>query len=189
MKEEIAAETGETVQEVKVVLAAVAGQDKGYAGAAIRSVDVRLVGGESENAEVDKRDDKEPISIEPVDSVQVNVESMQSERDGKAAVKENAEAVSKAEEARAEPVRDYISRRWDLEPDLITIYMPGQEQDKSCSGGEDDGKLVEAVGAMAWWRSWRSKKNANLQMVDHSWPDRRRDYAVQLLRQCEEAGS
>ena len=47
-------------------------------------VDVRLVGGESENAEVDKRDDKEPISIEPVDSVQVNVESMQSERDGKA---------------------------------------------------------------------------------------------------------
>ena len=84
MKEEIAAETGETVQEVKVVLGAVAGQDKGYAGAAIRSVDVRLVGGESENAEVDKRDDKEPISIEPVDSVQVNVESMQSERDGKA---------------------------------------------------------------------------------------------------------
>lgn len=130
MKEEIAAETGEAVQEVKVVLAAVAGQDKGYAGAAIRSVDVRLVGGESENAEVDKRDGKEPISIEPVDSVQVNVESMQSEQDGKATVKENAEAVSKAEEARAEPVRDYISRRWDLEPDLITIYMPGQEQDK-----------------------------------------------------------
>ncbi|WP_267907849.1 stage III sporulation protein AF [Paenibacillus sp. JZ16] len=130
MKEEIAAETGEAVQEVKVVLAAVAGQDKGYAGAAIRSVDVRLVGGESENAEVDKREGKEPISIEPVDSVQVNVESMQSERDEKAAVKENAEAVSKAEEARADPVRDYISRRWDLEPDLITIYMPGQEQDK-----------------------------------------------------------
>lgn len=130
MKEEIAAETGEAVQEVKVVLAAVAGQDKGYAGAAIRSVDVRLVGGESENAEVDKRDDKEPINIEPVDSVQVNVETMQSERDGKPTVKENVEAVSKAEEARAEPVRDYISRRWNLEPDLITIYMSGQEQDK-----------------------------------------------------------
>jgi stage III sporulation protein AF len=60
----------------------------------------------------------------------VNVESAQSERDGKAAAKTNAEAVSKAEEARAEPVRNYISRRWDLEPDLITIYMPGQEQDK-----------------------------------------------------------
>ena len=83
MKEEIAAETGETVQEVKVVLARCwAGQ--GICRRAIRSVDVRLVGGESENAEVDKRDDKEPISIEPVDSVQVNVESMQSERDGKA---------------------------------------------------------------------------------------------------------
>ncbi|MGV2787811.1 sporulation protein, partial [Clostridium perfringens] len=124
MKEEIAAETGESVQEVKVVLAAVARQDKEYAGATIRSVDVRLVGGESENAEVANRDDKHPLGIEPVDSGQVNVESMQSERDGKATAKANAEAVSKAEEARAEPGRKYISRRWGLEPDLITIYMP-----------------------------------------------------------------
>ncbi|MHA2853646.1 stage III sporulation protein AF [Paenibacillus lautus] len=128
MKEEIAAETGEAVQEVKVVLAAVAGQGKEYAGAAIRSVDVRLAGDEPANAELGE-DDRSPIGVTPVDSVQVNVDSMAEEKDGKAAVKENAEAVSKAEEARAEPVRDYISRRWDLEPELITIYTPGQDQD------------------------------------------------------------
>ncbi|MFB4322235.1 stage III sporulation protein AF [Paenibacillus sp. BR1-192] len=128
MKEEIAAETGEAVQEVKVVLAAVAGQGKEYAGAAIRSVDVRLAGDEPADAEVGE-DDRSPIGVTPVDSVQVNVDSMAEEKDGKAAVKENAEAVSKAQEARAEPVRDYISRRWDLEPELITIYAPGQDQD------------------------------------------------------------
>lgn len=128
MKEEIAAETGEAVQEVKVVLAAVAGQGKEYAGAAIRSVDVRLAGDEPADAEVGG-DDRSPIGVTPVDSVQVNVDSMAEEKDGKAAVKENAEAVSKAQEARAEPVRDYISRRWDLEPELITIYTPGQDQD------------------------------------------------------------
>ncbi|MGW8824907.1 stage III sporulation protein AF [Paenibacillus lautus] len=128
MKEEIAAETGEAVQEVKVVLAAVAGQGKEYAGAAIRSVDVRLAGDEPADAEVGE-DDRSPIGVTPVDSVQVNVDSMAEEKDRKAAVKENAEAVSKAEEARAEPVRDYISRRWDLEPELITIYAPGQDQD------------------------------------------------------------
>ncbi|WP_433939208.1 stage III sporulation protein AF [Paenibacillus lautus] len=128
MKEEIAAETGEAVQEVKVVLAAVAGQGKEYAGAAIRSVDVRLAGDEPADAEIGE-DDRSPIGVTPVDSVQVNVDSMAEEKDGKAAVKENAEAVSKAEEARAEPVRDYISRRWDLEPELITIYTPGQDQD------------------------------------------------------------
>lgn len=128
MKEEIAAETGEAVQEVKVVLAAVAGQGKEYAGAAIRSVDVRLAGDEPADAEVGE-DDRRPIGVTPVNPVQVNVDSMAEEKDGKAAVKENAEAVSKAEEARAEPVRDYISRRWDLEPELITIYAPGQDQD------------------------------------------------------------
>lgn len=128
MKEEIAAETGEAVQEVKVVLAAVAGQGKEYAGAAIRSVDVRLAGDEPADAEVGE-DDRSPIGVTPVDSVQVNVDSMAEEKDRKAAVKESAEAVSKAEEARAEPVRDYISRRWDLEPELITIYAPGQDQD------------------------------------------------------------
>ncbi|EGG36782.1 stage III sporulation protein AF [Paenibacillus sp. HGF5] len=128
MKEEIAAETGEAVQEVKVVLAAVAGQGKEYAGAAIRSVDVRLAGDEPADAELGE-DDRRPIGVPPVDSVQVNVESMAQEQDGKAAAKENAEAVSKAEVARAEPVRDYISRRWDLEPELITIYTPGQDQD------------------------------------------------------------
>lgn len=128
MKEEIAAETGEAVQEVKVVLAAVAGQGKEYAGAAIRSVDVRLAGDEPADAEVGE-DDRSPIGVTPVDSVQVNVDSLAEEKDGKAAVKENAEAVSKAQEARAEPVRDYISRRWDLEPELITIYAPGQDQD------------------------------------------------------------
>ncbi|GIP02200.1 stage III sporulation protein AF [Paenibacillus sp. JNUCC32] len=128
MKEEIAAETGEAVQEVKVVLAAVAGQGKEYAGAAIRSVDVRLAGDEPADAEVGE-DDRSPIGVTPVDSVQVNVDSMAEEKDRKAAVKENAEAVSKAQEARAEPVRDYISRRWDLEPELITIYAPGQDQD------------------------------------------------------------
>lgn len=128
MKEEIAAETGEAVQEVKVVLAAVAGQGKEYAGAAIRSVDVRLAGDEPADAEVGE-DDRSPIGVTPVDSVQVNVDSLAEEKDRKAAVKENAEAVSKAQEARAEPVRDYISRRWDLEPELITIYAPGQDQD------------------------------------------------------------
>ncbi|PCL94627.1 stage III sporulation protein AF [Paenibacillus lautus] len=128
MKEEIAAETGEAVQEVKVVLAAVAGQGKEYAGAAIRSIDVRLAGDEPADAEVGE-DDRSPIGVTPVDSVQVNVDSLAKEKDGKAAVKENAEAVSKAQEARAEPVRDYISRRWDLEPELITIYAPGQDQD------------------------------------------------------------
>lgn len=128
MKEEIAAETGEAVQEVKVVLAAVAGQGRESAGAAIRSVDVRLAGDEPANLEVGE-DDRRPIGVTPVDSVQVNVDSMAEEKDGKAAVKENAEAVSKAQEARAEPVRDYISRRWDLEPELITIYAPGQDQD------------------------------------------------------------
>ncbi|AWP28506.1 sporulation protein [Paenibacillus glucanolyticus] len=129
MKEEISAETGEAVQEVKVVLAAVAGQDKGYSGAAIRSVDVRLTGMEQADAAVEE-ENQHPIGIPPVDSVRVNVEPSSTERDGKANAKDNAEAVSIAEEARAEPVRDYISRRWDLEPDLITIYMPGQEQDK-----------------------------------------------------------
>ncbi|MEF7437174.1 stage III sporulation protein AF [Paenibacillus lautus] len=128
MKEEIAAETGEAVQEVKVVLAAVAGQGKEYAGAAIRSVDVKLAGDEPANAEAGEDDDR-PIGVTPVDSVQVNVDSMAEEQVGKAAAKENAETVSKAEEARAEPVRDYISRRWDLEPELITIYTPGQDQD------------------------------------------------------------
>lgn len=128
MKDEIAAETGEAVQEVKVVLAAVAGQGKEYAGAAIRSVDIRLAGDEPADAEVGE-DDRSPIGVTPVDSVQVNVDSMAEEKDRKAAVKENAEAVSKAQEARAEPVRDYISRRWDLEPELITIYAPGQDQD------------------------------------------------------------
>lgn len=128
MKEEIAAETGEAVQEVKVVLAAVAGQGKEYAGAAIRSIDVRLAGDEPADAEVGE-DDRSPIGVTPVDSVQVNVDSLAEEKDGKAAVKENAEAVSNAQEARAEPVRDYISRRWDLEPELITIYAPGQDQD------------------------------------------------------------
>lgn len=129
MKEEIAAETGEPVQEVKVVLAAVPGQDKGYSGAAIRSVDVRLSGLEQADAAVGEEDQK-PIGISPVDSVRVNVEPPASEIDGKETTQANAEAVSKAEEARAEPVRDYISRRWDLQPDLITIYMPGQELDK-----------------------------------------------------------
>ncbi|AYB45280.1 stage III sporulation protein AF [Paenibacillus lautus] len=128
MKEEIAAETGEAVQEVKVVLAAVAGQGKEYAGAAIRSVDVKLAGDEPANAEAGEDDDR-PIGVTPVDSVQVNVDSMAEEQVGKEAAKENAETVSKAEEARAEPVRDYISRRWDLEPELITIYTPGQDQD------------------------------------------------------------
>lgn len=128
MKEEIAAETGEAVQEVKVVLAAVAGQGKEYAGAAIRSVDVKLAGDEPANAEAGEDEDR-PIGVTPVDSVQVNVDSMAEEQVGKAAAKENAETVSKAEEARAEPVRDYISRRWDLEPELITIYTPGQDQD------------------------------------------------------------
>lgn len=128
MKEEIAAETGEAVQEVKVVLAAVAGQGKEYAGAAIRSVDVKLAGDEPANAEAGEDDDR-PIGVTPVDSVQVNVDSMAEEQVGKAAAKENAETVSKAEEARAEPVRDYISRRWDLEPELITIYTPRQDQD------------------------------------------------------------
>ena len=111
-----------------MVLAAVAGQGKEYAGAAIRSVDVKLAGDEPANAEAGEDDDR-PIGVTPVDSVQVNVDSMAEEQVGKAAAKENAETVSKAEEARAEPVRDYISRRWDLEPELITIYTPGQDQD------------------------------------------------------------
>lgn len=129
MKEEIEQETGEAVQEVKVMLSAVAGKDKEYTSAAIRSVDVRLAGDELANEEVIK-ETRKPINVNPVDSVQVQIESKTSEPKGRDHAEEKAEAVSKTQVARAEPVRRYISRRWDLKPDLITIYMPGQEQDK-----------------------------------------------------------
>lgn len=129
MKEEIAAETGEAVQEVEVVLAATRAEDDSYTGADIRSVDVKLSGPSDAAVSEEGSGAKEPIGITPVESIEVNLESGTTDNNGSQAPSQGREAASKEYKAREEQIVKYISQRWDLNPDLITIHLPEHEQD------------------------------------------------------------
>jgi len=129
MKEEIAAETGEAVQEVEVVLAATRAEGNSYTGADIRSVDVKLNAPSEAAVSEEGAEEKEPIGVTPVESIEVNIESGTTDNKGRAEPPQGREAVSKEYKAREAQIIKYISQRWDLNPDLITIHLPEHGQD------------------------------------------------------------
>lgn len=117
MKDQIASETGEQVGEVKVVLAA---PSEVRGSAVITSVEVSLRESEdpsaAENAPVD-----EGKGVRPVDAIRVNVEMNANDSKKDKTRTEDSVQANKAMEARAGPVRDLLSSRWNLNPDQIEV--------------------------------------------------------------------
>lgn len=124
MKDQITAETGEPVEEVKVVLTA---PREGSAGSAvISSVEVRLK--EPVKPESDENPSEEGSeSVKPVDAIRVHVEiNHNSFKDNKTRNEDSLE-VNADIEARAAPVRDLLRGRWDLKSDQISIHSSESE--------------------------------------------------------------
>ncbi|MFC7681917.1 stage III sporulation protein AF [Paenibacillus sp. GCM10028914] len=116
MKDQITKETGEQVDEVKVILAA---PSEATGSAVIKSVEVRLREAETPESS-QKQSLAESKGIKPVDTIRVNVETNTDESKNKSKTEDSVEA-GKRVEARAGPVIDLLSSRWDLLPDQIVI--------------------------------------------------------------------
>ncbi|GAE04557.1 stage III sporulation protein AG [Paenibacillus sp. JCM 10914] len=147
MKDEIAAETGESVLEVNVVLAAVPNANNGFTNAEVRSVEVKLAeaGEEPQDSKSAEGADQQPIDVTPVHSVQIQVDVTDAEQNQGSPKQQNAQEVTQSERTRAEPIRDYISRRYDLLPEVITIYVPVKRVTRSCNGGEMVGNWLKRI--------------------------------------------
>lgn len=123
MKDQIAAETGEQVGEVKVVLAA---PTEARGSAVITSVEVSLRESDDPNA-VETAPIDEPKGVKPVDAIRVNVEMNTNESKKDKTREEDSVQANKAMEARAGPVKDLLSSRWNLNPDQIEIRSAGSD--------------------------------------------------------------
>ncbi|WP_422660704.1 stage III sporulation protein AF [Paenibacillus sp. EC2-1] len=126
MKDQIAAETKEQVGEVKVVLAA---PSEATGSAVITSVLVSLREPEdpSINADTTTTTRDESKGVKPIDDVRVTVEmNSSSSKNDKARTEDSIEA-NKVMEARAGPVRDLLSSRWNLNPDQIEVQTLGSD--------------------------------------------------------------
>lgn len=122
MKDQIAAETKEQVGEVKVVLAA---PSDAMGSAVITSVLVSLRETEDPRITAESTPRDEPKGVKPVDAVRVTVEmNTNSSKNDKARTEDSIEA-NKVLEARAGPVRDLLSSRWNLNPDQIEVQTLG----------------------------------------------------------------
>lgn len=117
MKEDIAAETGEPVGGVEVVLKAAG--DKGTAGAVIASVDVRLLN--PETREDGSKAEGESGSIKSVDPVRVNVDIQESESRTDPSKPEESVEVEARLQARSVPIRKLLGSRWNLKDDQISV--------------------------------------------------------------------
>ncbi|SMF87663.1 stage III sporulation protein AF [Paenibacillus uliginis N3/975] len=124
MKDQITAEIGEPVEEVKVVLAAP--REGSAVSAVIASVEVRLR--DPVKPEAVKNPSVEGTEpVKPVDTIRVNVEiNRNGSKDDKTRDEDSLEADA-ALEAREAPVRDLLRSRWDLKPDQISIHSSGSE--------------------------------------------------------------
>lgn len=124
MKDQIMEETGEQVDEVKVVLAA---PSEATGSAVIKSVEVWFREPKAPEAENNPPPD-ESKTVKPVDTIRVNVEMSVIESKDKTKAEDSVEA-AKALKARAGPVIDLLSSRWDLTPDQIKIRSEEIESD------------------------------------------------------------
>lgn len=129
MKDEISLETGEHVHSVQVVLSL--GRTEELSEAVIQSVNVTLGPNETEPSESRPAITNKPIGITPVDAIDVKIQvepSTQHKPDDKAG---SVQEVSSAEvKARAEPVRKFLSNKWRLQPEQITVELPGADRDR-----------------------------------------------------------
>lgn len=124
MKDQIAAETKEQVGEVKVVLAA---PSEATGSAVITSVLVSLRETEDPSINADTTTRDESKGVKPIDAVRVTVEmNSSSSKNDKARTEDSIEA-NKVMEARAGPVRDLLSSRWNLNPDQIEVQTLGSD--------------------------------------------------------------
>lgn len=119
MKDQIAAETGEQVGEVKVILTAPS--QAAARSAVIASVEVRLREPDNPEAEGSTPAD-ETKKVKPVDTVRVHVEINRNESENDNSRVEDSVEAGVNTEARAGPVRELLSSRWDLKPDQIWIH-------------------------------------------------------------------
>lgn len=124
MKDQIAAETKEQVGEVKVVLAA---PSEATGSAVITSVLVSLRETNDPSITEDATPRDEPTGVKPVDAVRVTVEMNSNSSKNDKARTEDSIAANKVMEARAGPVRDLLSSRWNLNPDQIEVQTLGNE--------------------------------------------------------------
>lgn len=124
MKDQIAAETKEQVGEVKVVLAA---PSDAMGSAVITSVLVSLREAEDPRITAESTPRDESKGVKPVDAVRVTVEMNSNSSKNDKARKEDSIEANKFLEARAGPVRDLLSSRWNLNPDQIEVQTLGSD--------------------------------------------------------------
>nr|WP_054957698.1 stage III sporulation protein AF [Paenibacillus dakarensis] len=123
MKEQIAAETGEQVGEVQVVLAA----PKDSAGSVkITYVEVKLR--DQEKAGADKNDGSgEHHGVKPVDPIRVSVGMKMDDSSNDLPSEQNSIKADREADTRAGPIRDLLSSRWNLTPEQIEIWSVDSE--------------------------------------------------------------